>query len=476
MKRVAIVGGGMAGCEAAFQLARRGIAVTMYEMRPGRSTEAHHSEHLAELVCSNSFRGDAVLNAVGLIKEEMRRAGGVLMDVAREAAVPAGGALAVDRDVFAAEVTRRIEAEPLVTLVREEVTRLPVADADVTIVATGPLTSGALATEIQRLTGESQLYFYDSIAPIVDAESIDRDIVFEASRYGKGGGADYLNCPMSRDEYYAFIEAVRTAELAPMKDFEETKFFEACLPIEVMAERGVDTPLFGPMKPVGLEDPRTGEEPYAVVQLRTENKARTAYNLVGFQSRMKWGDQKRVFGMIPGLAEAEFLRFGSVHRNTFLHGPKLLGPALELKAAPEIRFAGQITGVEGYVESMACGLFLGISLAAELRGVAIPELPATTALGALWRHVTGELAFDPERFQPSNINWSMFPVYEGPKVAKRKKRGFMAIRALESLDTWLDALDAVEHRLPGFVAKDPQAELDALADQPPRRRHRRRSS
>jgi methylenetetrahydrofolate--tRNA-(uracil-5-)-methyltransferase len=378
--------------------------------------------------------------------------------------------------VFAAEVTRRIEAEPNVTLVREEVTTLPVPGVDATIVATGPLTSGALAREIQRLTGESQLYFYDSIAPIVDAESIDRDIVFEASRYGKGGGADYLNCPMTRDEYYAFIEAVRTAELAPMKDFEETKFFEACLPIEVMAERGVDTPLFGPMKPVGLEDPRTGEEPYAVVQLRTENKSRTAYNLVGFQSRMKWGDQKRVFGMIPGLADAEFLRYGSVHRNTFLHGPKLLGPSLELKAAPEIRFAGQITGVEGYVESMACGLFLGIGLAAELRGVTVPPLPATTALGALWRHVTGELAFDPERFQPSNINWSMFPVYDGPKVAKRKKRGLMAIRALEDLDGWLQALAAVDHQLPGFVAKDPQEELDALADLPPRRRHRRRSS
>lgn len=476
MARVAIIGGGMAGCEAAFQLAARGVEVVIHEMRPERNTEAHLTGKLAELVCSNSFRGDAALNAVGLIKEEMRRAGGVLMDVAREAAVPAGGALAVDRDVFADEVTRRIDATEGIEVVRAEVTEVPVPGFDATIVATGPLTSGGLAETIQRLTGESQLYFYDSIAPIVDADSIDRDVVFAASRYGKGGGADYLNCPMDAEQYEAFIDAVLGAELAPAKAFEETKFFEACLPIEVMAERGRETLRFGPMKPVGLVDPRTGEEPHAVIQLRTENLERTAYNLVGFQSRMKWGEQRRVFQMIPGLEEAEFLRFGSVHRNTFLHGPKLLGPDLSLRGEGELFFAGQITGVEGYVESMACGFVLGVLLAARLRGVEASPPPAATALGALRRHVTGELSFDRDVFQPSNINWSMFPAWDGPRVSKRRKRGLMAVRALEALDGWLADLEASDLRRPGFSSRDPQAELDALAEEPPRRRRRHRKT
>ncbi len=440
MAKVAIIGGGMAGCEAALQLAARGVSVTIYEMRPERETEAHHTGGLAELVCSNSFRGDGLPNAVGLLKEEMRRAGGQLMRIAEDAAVPAGGALAVDRDVFSKLVTERVESEALIKIVREEVTELPVDGADFTIVATGPLTSGGLAETIQGLTGESQLYFYDAIAPIIDAESIDYDVVFAQSRYDKGEGADYLNCPFTEDEYVAFIDAVNAAELAPAKDFEETKFFEACLPIEVMASRGLDTPRFGPMKPVGLADTRTGLQPHAVVQLRTENLERTAYNMVGFQSRMKWGDQKRVFRTIRGLEKAEFLRFGSVHRNTFIHGPKLLGSGFQLLADPRIRFAGQITGVEGYVESMACGLLAALAILGELDLLATPIPPETCALGGLLRHVTGEHAFDPDKFQPSNVNWAMMPKMPGRKIRKRRLRRLkVAERALQDLATWKEA-------------------------------------
>jgi methylenetetrahydrofolate--tRNA-(uracil-5-)-methyltransferase len=468
MAKVAIVGGGMAGTEAAFQLAARGVEVRLYEMRPVVPTAAHHGSGLAELVCSNSFRGDSLANAVGLLKEEMRRAGGRLMHLAEQAAVPAGGALAVDRDVFSSVVTAAIEAEPLIELVREEIRSLPVKDADLTIVATGPLTSGALAEAIQELTGSEQLYFYDAIAPIIDAESIDLDIVFAQSRYDKGEGADYLNCPFTEAEYLAFIEAVRAAELAPVKSFEETKFFEACLPIEVMAARGVDTPRFGPMKPVGLTDPRTGESPHGVVQLRTENLQRTAYNLVGFQSRMKWGEQKRIFRSIPGLENAEFLRFGSVHRNTFLHGPKLLGSGFELRADPRIRFAGQITGVEGYVESMACGLMASWSVLAELGLIESATPPETTALGGLLRHVTGADAFDPEQFQPSNVNWSMMPLMPGKKIRKRRLRRLkLAERALQMLEEWQETWPNAA-RVTGFAKRDIEDAYREMREMPAR--------
>ena len=454
MAKVAIVGGGMAGTEAAFQLAARGVSVQLFEMRPAVSTEAHHGNGLAELVCSNSFRGDSLPNAVGLLKEEMRRAGGQLMRFAEEAAVPAGGALAVDREVFSAVVTAAIEAEPLIEVVREEVRALPAEGADLTIVATGPLTSGHLAEAIQELTGSEQLYFYDAIAPIIDADSINLDVVFAQSRYDKGEGADYLNCPFTEEQYIAFIDAVNAAELAPVKSFEETKFFEACLPIEVMASRGLDTPRFGPMKPVGLADPRTGESPHAVVQLRTENLQRTAYNLVGFQSRMKWGEQKRIFRSIPGLEGAEFLRFGSVHRNTFLHGPKLLGSGFELKSNPKIRFAGQITGVEGYVESMACGLMAAWSVLAELGILTDATPPETTSLGGLLRHVTGANAFDPEKFQPSNVNWAMMPRMPGKKIRRRRLRRLkLAERSLQELSAWIGSWPA-DARVEGFEKRD----------------------
>jgi methylenetetrahydrofolate--tRNA-(uracil-5-)-methyltransferase len=471
LANVTIIGGGMAGCELALQLAMRDIDVKLIEMRPDKMTDAHLTEGLAELVCSNSFRGDAVGNAVGLIKEEMRRAGGRLIALAEHAAVPAGGALAVDREKFSELVQAEVAAEPRITLERREWTTLEDPEADITVIATGPLTSGALAEAIIERSGEEQLYFYDSIAPIIDAESIDRDVVFAQSRYGKGDGDDYLNCPLDKEQYLAFIENVNAAEMAPVAAFEETKFFEACLPIEVMAERGVDTPRYGPMKPVGITDPRTGEQSYAIIQLRQENIEATAYNMVGFQSRMKWGEQKRIFRQIPGLEEAEFLRFGSVHRNTFVHGPKLLGPALEFAGSKTLRFAGQITGVEGYVESMATGLILGHLLAAELHGHEVRLPPGTTALGALRRHVTGELSVDIERFQPSNINWSMFPEMEVQrKMHKRKKRLHMSTRALADLELWLVGLAGLGMRRPGFQKRDPEVEMKALADQPPRRR------
>ena len=350
MARVTIIGGGMAGCQ--WSSSRAGVDVALRDA-PSRMTEAHLTDGLVERLLQQlpqRRRG----NAVGLLKEEMRRVGGALIAAGERAAVPAGGALAVDREVFSEVVGELIAAEARIELRREEVSAIPDPESDVTVVATGPLTSGPLAEAIQALTGESQLYFYDSIAPIVDAESIDRDVVFAQSRYDKGGGADYLNCPFDEAQYVRFIEDVVSAELAPIKAFEEAKFFEACLPIEVMATRGLDTPRFGPMKPVGLTDPRTGQSPHAAVQLRTENLERTAYNLVGFQSRMKWGEQKRIFRTIPGLEQAEFLRFGSVHRNTFVHGPKLLGERLQLEADARVRFAGQITGVEGTSPYAAC--------------------------------------------------------------------------------------------------------------------------
>lgn len=462
MAKVTVIGAGMAGSEAALQLARRGIDVRLIEMRPVRQTDAHHSDGMAELVCSNSFRGAALMNAVGLLKEEMRRAGGALMAIAEEAAVPAGGALAVDREKFSQLVTEAVMNEPRIEVVREEITELP--DDEYVIMATGPLTSGPLAEALMRATGEDQLYFYDAIAPIIDAESINRDVVFDQSRYDKGGTADYLNCPMTREEYERFIEAIVEADKVEARAFEEAKFFEACLPVEVMASRGLDTLRYGPMKPVGLTDPRTGEEPWAVIQLRMENLEGTAYNMVGFQTRLKWGMQKEIFSTIPGLENVEFLRFGSIHRNTFVHGPKVLTERLALKNKPNVRLAGQITGVEGYVESMAIGLLVGQMVAAEILGESLEHPPADTALGGLIRHVTGALATDIDSYQPTNINWSMLPAI--PKKQIRQKvfrRLAMAERALNSLDKWLEGQEARNLRLPGFAASSVEEERALLS-------------
>lgn len=451
----------MAGSEAALQLARRGIDVRLVEMRPVRQTEAHHSDGMAELVCSNSFRGAALMNAVGLLKEEMRRAGGALIRIAEDAAVPAGGALAVDRERFSELVTQAVLAEPRIEVVREEITELP--EDGIVVIATGPLTSGPLAEALIAATGESQLYFYDAIAPILDAESIDRSIVFDQSRYDKGGTADYLNCPMTREEYETFIARVVEADKVEARAFEEAKFFEACLPVEVMASRGLDTLRYGPMKPVGLTDPRTGEEPWAVIQLRMENLEGTAYNMVGFQTRLKWGMQKEIFSTIPGLQNVEFLRFGSIHRNTFVHGPKVLSERLALRNRPNIRLAGQITGVEGYVESMAVGMMLGQLIAAEVSGVELPLPPEDTALGGILRHVTGAFSVDVDAYQPSNINWSMLPAI--PKKQIRQKvfrRLAMAERALNSLEKWLEVQEDQGLRLEGFALQDVDAERAQL--------------
>ena len=452
---VQIVGGGLAGCEAALQIASRGIPVRLIEMRPVSTSEAHHTDGLAELVCSNSFRGDSLSNAVGLIKEEMRRAGSFLMRFAEEARVPAGGALAVDRDHFSALVQAAVSEHPQIELVRAVVDELPSADEGRTIIATGPLTESSLAASIRETAGEDQLYFYDAIAPIIEADSIDPDVVFAQSRYGKGEGDDYLNCPMNADEYRGFIDALNAAPLAPMKDFEEQRFFEACLPVEVMAGRGLDTLRFGPMKPVGLVDPRTGSEPHAAIQLRTENIERTAYNMVGFQTRIKWGVQKELFRTIPGLQKAVFLRFGSVHRNTFINGPKLLDATFRFAPAPHIRFAGQITGVEGYVESTAIGLLVGLTTAAEVRGVAFEPPPAECALGGLRRHVTGELAPERDDFQPSNVNWGMLPrIRKRGRVSRTIKRLKLAERSLEMLEEWKQRCSADGFEVGGFEKND----------------------
>lgn len=453
MQKVTIVGGGMAGSEAALQLARRGIPVRLVEMRPVRPTEAHHTDGFAELVCSNSFRGDGLANAVGLLKEEMRRAGGALVRIAGETAVPAGGALAVDRDRFSDAVTEAIENEELIEIVREEFSSLPDND-DITIIATGPLTSSSLADALIEVTGEDRLYFYDSIAPIIDADSIDRDIVFAQSRYDKSGTPDYLNCPMTEEEYVAFIEAVKAADLVVARDFEDANFFEACLPIEITANRGLDTLRFGPMKPVGLTDPRTGKEPWAVVQLRMENLEGSAYNMVGFQSRMKWGQQKEIFRTIPGLENAEFMRFGSIHRNTFLHGPEVLDENMALKTRPNIYLGGQITGSEGYVEAQALGMVLGQVIAAKIHGTPIPMPPAETALGGLVRHVTGQLAYDPSKYQPSNITWGMVPTIPRRKIRKKVLRRLAASEiALDALDSWLSQQESHGLRLEGFSSR-----------------------
>jgi len=444
---VHIIGGGLAGSEAAWQLARAGVPVILHEMRPVRGTAAHVTDRLAELVCSNSFRSDDALNnAVGLLHEEMRRCGSLIMRAADAQRVPAGGALAVDRHGFSAAVQEALLAEKLITLEREEIAGLPPESWDSVIVATGPLTSPALAAAVAELSGEGSLAFFDAIAPIVHRDSIDMEKAWLQSRYDKGDGADYINCPLEKEQYLAFVDALRAGDKTEFKDWErDTPYFEGCLPIEVMAERGIDTLRFGPMKPVGLRDPRRERRPYAVVQLRRDNALGTLYNIVGFQTKLKHAEQARVFRLVPGLEQAEFARLGGIHRNTFLNSPKLLDGRLRLRAMPRLRFAGQVTGVEGYVESAAIGLLAGRFAAAERRGEEASAPPATTALGALLHHITA--GADAKTFQPMNVNFGLFPpLAEG--VVTRANRGerkpLMARRALADLDLWLGARLAAE--------------------------------
>ena len=425
MKKATVIGAGLAGCEAAWQLASRGIAVTLIDMKPERFTPAHHSAGFAELVCSNSLRSDQLTNAVGLLKEEMRQLNSLIMKAADATRVPAGGALAVDREAFSRYVTEAMENHPLITVERREVTQLPTENA---VIATGPLTSDALAEEIAKLPGLATLNFYDAAAPIVSGDSLDMDKVFRAGRYGRGD--DYLNCPMNREEYEAFYQALLTAEAAEVHGFDGKQVFEGCMPIEVMASRGEMVMAFGPMKPVGLTDPRTGREPYAAVQLRAENVEGTMYNLVGFQTRLKWGEQKRVFSMIPGLENAEFLRYGVMHRNTFLHSPGFLDQNYQMIARPGVYFAGQMTGVEGYVESASSGMVAGISLARQMLGKEPVDFTQLTAIGALAHHVahaTGD-------FQPMNANFGLIAAYEKRIRNKQERYGQIAARALDMIE------------------------------------------
>jgi len=431
MSDVLIIGAGLAGCEAAWQLAERGLTVALHEMKPDRFSPAHESEQLAELVCSNSLRSNAVDSAVGLLKEEMRRLDSLIIRAADSTAVPAGSALAVDRSGFAAYITRVMEQHPNIAIIRGEVTELPDTQCPV-ILATGPLTSEALTAALVNLTGEKHLAFYDAIAPIVAAESLDMAIIYRKSRWDDDNPGDYLNCPMSKEQYDAFIAMLGTAETVPLKHFEKTKYFEGCLPIEVMCGRGEQTLRFGPMKPVGLAHPETGRVPYAVVQLRAENLQQSMYNLVGFQTKLTYSEQKRIFRTIPGLEHAEFVRLGSIHRNTFICAPELLDTSLQMKKRPGLFLAGQLSGVEGYVESAAMGLLAGIN-AARLAGnkrMMVP--PPATALGALIHHLTES---DPERFQPSNVNFGLFPPLQ-KKMKKRDRGRFRSGLSLTLLEEW----------------------------------------
>ena len=428
---VTVIGGGLAGCEISWQLARAGIPVTLHEMRPTRSTEAHLTDRLAELVCSNSFRSDNPHNAIGLLHEELRALHSLVLAVGDKHRVPAGDALAVDRDAFATEMTTLISNHPAITVRRDEVTQLP-ETGDV-VIATGPLTSPSLTAELQRWLGQEHLAFYDAIAPIVDADTLDLGVIFAESRWGKGDGADYLNCPMDKPQYEAFVDALLGAEKVAPKDFEkDVHYFPGCLPIEVMAEQGRETLRFGPMKPIGLTDPRTGRRPWAVVQLRKENRAGTAYNLVGFQTRMKYPEQLRVLRTIPGLEQVAFFRFGSVHRNSFIDSPRLLDAALRLRTEPRLRFAGQLTGVEGYVESTACGLFVALALIAERRGLALDGPPPETALGAMMGHLRESYT---GRFQPQNVNFGLFPALELRGKKDDRKAAYVA-RARVAFEEW----------------------------------------
>ncbi|MCP3980607.1 MAG: methylenetetrahydrofolate--tRNA-(uracil(54)-C(5))-methyltransferase (FADH(2)-oxidizing) TrmFO [bacterium] len=432
---VTVVGAGLAGSEAAWQLARRGVEVRLYEMRPVRNTAVHRTGNMAELVCSNSLKSVELSTPHGLLKEEMRRLGSLIVTCAEENRVPAGGALAVDRDRFAESVTARLESDPMITVVREEVPQIP-AEGSV-VLAVGPLVSESLAASIAEFTGREYLYFFDAIAPVIEAESIDRSIVFAASRYGKGGGEDYLNCPMDREQYERFIDELRAAEKAPLHEFDKTPYFEACLPIEVMASRGRDTPAFGPMKPVGLTDPRTGQRPHAVVQLRQDDQAAEHYSMVGFQTQLRWPEQKRIFRAIPGLESAEFVRLGQVHRNCYINAPTVLDPDLQTRQRPGLFFAGQISGVEGYTESAATGLLAGINAASLVHGRPTAQLPAATMLGALCRYIANA---DPAGYQPTNAAFGLLPPVEGKQPRrKRERRLARSALALEALDAWLEA-------------------------------------
>ena len=437
MNRVRVIGAGLAGSEAAWQCARRGVPVDLWEMRPVRSTPAHQTGDFAELVCSNSLKSDSENTAPWLLKEEMRRAGSLLLEIARACAVPAGHALAVDRTTFAAKVTEVISNQPLITLHREEFTR--VEENEITILATGPLTSDALSQEIARLSGSTHLYFYDSISPIVEADSIDMSKVYLAARYDKGT-ADYINCPMSKEEYDAFYDALLAAQSVEEKDWEKLNYFESCLPIEEIARRGRDTLRFGPMKPVGLKDPRTGRPPHAVVQLRQENLRADSYNLVGFQNHLKFGEQARVLRLIPGLENARFLRYGQIHRNTYINAPTLLSETLQMKQYPRLLFAGQICGVEGYVESIATGLLAGIHAAALAQAAAPLAPPRASAFGSLTHYITHA---DPAHFQPANITFDLLPALEVKVRDRQKRHQQQCERALQGFATWMQQASRV---------------------------------
>lgn len=476
MKSATIVGGGLAGSEAAWQLAERGICVALYEMRPSRATPAHKTDRLAELVCSNSLKSNQRGAAPWLVKEELRRGGSLLMRLADEASVPGGMALAVDRERFAESVTAAIERNPLIELRREEVleipgealalsepdSRLPTPDSPI-LIATGPLTSDALAAQLQSLTGSENLAFYDSISPIVDAETLNMDRLFRASRYGKGG-EDYLNAPLTEGEYSAFYDALRGAEAVEAHAFEDLNYFEACLPIEELARRGRDTLRFGPMKPVGLLDPRTGRQPYAVVQLRAENLRFSSYNLVGFQNHLKFPEQKRILRMIPGLEQAEFLRFGQIHRNTYINAPRLLNADLSLRAAPNVFVAGQLCGVEGYVECIATGFLAGLAMSGRMGGEAFVPPPRTTALGSLVHYLTHA---HPHDFQPANISFDLLPPIDGlPRhVARDRKarREKQCDRALRDFDGWFGRYATVVSRQLSVARLGAQLHNDSMA-------------
>ena len=432
-KVVNVIGAGLAGSEAAWQLAKRDIPVRLFEMRPIKQTPAHHTSQFAELVCSNSLRANTLTNAVGVLKEEMRQLDSVIIHSADECAVPAGGALAVDRHEFAAKVTDQVKNHPNVTVINEEVTEIP---EGLTVIATGPLTSEALSEQLKQLTGEDYLYFYDAAAPIIEKESIDMEKVYLKSRYDKGEAA-YLNCPMSEEEFDLFYNALITAETAPIKAFEKEVFFEGCMPIEEMAQRGRKTMLFGPMKPVGLEDPHTGKRPYAVVQLRQDDAAGTLFNIVGFQTHLKWGAQKEVLQLIPGLEQAEFVRYGVMHRNTFINSPKVLKATYQFNNREDLFFAGQMTGVEGYVESAASGLIAGINAARIFNGKEPVQFPIETAIGSMANYIT---TTNSKNFQPMNANFGLFPDLPG-KIRKKQERNEQhAKRALESIQNFVNSL------------------------------------
>lgn len=435
--KVRIIGAGLAGCEAAYQCAQFGVSVELYEMRPVRTTPAHSTSDFAELVCSNSLKSESENSAPWLLKEEMRRGGSLLLECARQTAVPAGHALAVDRDIFAKKVTAAIEAEALITVRREEVTRIDETDAStITVVATGPLTSDALSREIARLSGGNHLYFYDSISPIVEFDSIDMSRCYLAARYDKGT-ADYINCPFTKEEYERFLAALGDSKSVEEKDWEKLNYFEGCLPIEEIARRGPDTLRFGPMKPVGLRDPKTGRIPYAVVQLRRENLRADSYNIVGFQNHLKYGDQARVLRLVPGLENAKFLRYGQIHRNTYINSPTLLGPSLNMKSHPNVFFAGQISGVEGYTESIATGQLVGLQVAALALGKKLEQVPRGTALGSLVNYITNAEA---KNFQPANITFDLLPQLDEATRRrnrdKKQRHAMVCQQALAVFDGW----------------------------------------